>query len=71
MTETRDHGGGRADNPHCARCCDRTGTLLAFEVVLARLVEEEFVGRNGMKRDAAEVAARNALGRQPAWRGRA
>ena len=71
MTDTRDHAGARADAAYCHRCGDRNGALLPYETVLARLVDEAFVGRNGMERGAAETAARNALSRQPAWRGRA
>lgn len=71
MTEDRDHGGGRVSNPYCRACTNREGTLLSYEAVLQQLVKEEYVGRNGMDPQAAEVAARNALSRQPAWRGRA
>jgi hypothetical protein len=70
MAAAADRGGGRADNPYCRHCTDRGGALLPFESVLGYLVEHEFMARNGMARAQAEAAARNALSRMPAWRGR-
>lgn len=70
MMSEGDHGGGRADNPYCRHCTDRGGALRSYDEVLGYLVEHEFMGRNGMPRAQAEAAARNALSRMPAWRGR-
>jgi len=70
MMSSSDRGGGRVDNPYCRHCTDRSGKLLPYDTVLRTLVEEEFIARNGMSRDRAEVAARNALAHSPAWRGR-
>lgn len=69
MMSAQDRGGGKADNRYCRACCDSSGALKPYDAVLKTLVEQEFMGRNGMKRDQAEVAARNALSRNPAWRG--
>lgn len=54
---------------YCETCTDGSGRLLPYEQVHRRLVEKEFMGRNGMQREQAEVAARNALSRMPAWQG--
>lgn len=70
MTSDRDHGGGRADNPYCRHCTDGSGALKPYEAVHQGLVKDEFMGRNGMSKEQAEVAARNALAHSPAWRGR-
>ena len=70
MPGERDHGAGRASVPYCRHCTDARGTLKSYDEVLRTLVEEEFMGRNGMTRDSAEVAARNALRHSPAWKGR-
>ena len=56
---------------YCGSCSDRAGALLPYEEVHRRLVEQEFMARNGMDRAQAEVAARNALARNPAWKGAA
>lgn len=69
MMSDRDRGGGRADNPYCRQCTDARGDLKPYEEVHRALTEEEFMGRNGMTRDRAEVAARNALAHSPAWKG--
>ena len=58
-----------ASGKYCDVCTDAGGALLAYDEVHRRLVEREFMGRNGMSREQAEVAARNALSRMPAWRG--
>lgn len=70
MPNDRDHAGGRADGPYCVHCADTAGTLKSFDTVLQYLVENEYIARNGMDRTSALVAARNALIRQPAWKGR-
>lgn len=70
MMSSSDRGGGRADNPYCRHCTDGRGALLPYDQVLRALVEGEFMARNGMARDSAEVAARNALSHSPAWKGR-
>jgi hypothetical protein len=70
MMSRSDRGGGREDNPYCRHCTDASGALLPYEEVHRGLVEKEFMARNGMARDRAEVAARNALAHSPAWRGR-
>ncbi len=70
MTSDRDRAGGRADARYCRHCADARGNLKPYAEVLEGLVTEEFMGRNGMSRDRAEVAARNALSHSPAWRGR-
>ena len=54
---------------YCDGCTDARGALLTYKEVHRRLVEREFMGRNGMPREQAEVAARNALSRMPAWQG--
>ncbi|MDB4930758.1 MAG: hypothetical protein JWM10_3242 [Myxococcaceae bacterium] len=56
---------------YCEHCSDAKGALLSYDEVHRRLVEREFMGRNGMQREQAEVAARNALSRMPAWQGAA
>lgn len=58
-----------AKGKYCEMCSDSRGALLSYDEVHRRLVEREFMGRNGMQRDQAEVAARNALSRNPAWQG--
>lgn len=70
MVGPKDHGGGRDDNPYCRHCTDRGGALLPYDDVLRYLVDNEYVARNGMPRAQAEAAARAALSRMPAWRGR-
>lgn len=55
---------------YCETCADSHGALRSYEEVHRRLVEQEFMGRNGMQREQAETAARNALSRNPAWQGR-
>jgi hypothetical protein len=70
MMNDRDRGAKQHNNPYCRHCTDGNGTLRSFEAVLKTLAEEEFMARNGMDRQAAEVAARNALAHSPAWRGR-
>jgi len=70
MMSDRDHGGGRSDNPYCRHCTDGGGRLRTYDEVWRTLTEREFMGTNGMPRDQAEVAARNALAQTPAWRGR-
>ncbi len=60
---------GEAKGKYCEMCSDSRGALLSYDEVHRRLVEREFMGRNGMQRDQAEVAARNALSRNPAWQG--
>jgi hypothetical protein len=62
---------GGATAKYCEHCTDARGQLLPYEQVHRRLVEREFIGRNGMQREQAEVAARNALSRMPAWQGAA
>ena len=42
----------------------------AIMEAIEKLDANEYVARNGMDRGAAQVAARNALGRQPAWKGK-
>ena len=54
---------------YCEACTNAKGELLPYEEVHRGLVEKEFMGRNGMQREQAEVAARNALSRMPAWKG--
>ena len=54
---------------YCEMCSDARGALLSYDEVHRRFVEREFMGRNGMQREQAEVAARNALSRNPAWQG--
>ncbi len=54
---------------YCESCTNAKGDLLSYDEVHRRLVEREFMGRNGMQREQAEVAARNALSRMPAWKG--
>jgi hypothetical protein len=61
MSETR--------SKYCESCTNAKGDLLSYDEVHRRLVEREFMGRNGMQREQAEVAARNALSRMPAWKG--
>jgi len=58
-----------ASGKYCDGCTDSRGQLLSYEQVHRGLVEREFMGRNGMQREQAEVAARNALSRMPAWQG--
>ena len=70
MMDDKDRAGGRADAPYCRHCADAGGRLKSFDEVLSYLVDNEYVARNGMDRGAAQVAARNALGRQPAWKGK-
>jgi hypothetical protein len=54
---------------YCESCTNAEGELLPYDEVHRGLVEREFMGRNGMQREQAEVAARNALSRMPAWKG--
>ncbi len=61
---------GATEGRFCDRCADARGTLLPWDEVHRRLVEEEFMARNGMGRAQADAAAREALGRMPAWKGR-
>lgn len=60
-----------ASSRYCDGCTDSRGALLSYDEVHRGLVEREFMGRNGMQREQAEVAARNALSRMPAWKGAA
>ncbi|MBL8604712.1 MAG: hypothetical protein JNK72_22490 [Myxococcales bacterium] len=68
MASQADRAGGLADARYCAQCGDRRGQLRPFEAVLEALIVNDYMGRNGLDRGAAEIAARNALARQPAWR---
>jgi hypothetical protein len=68
MMSAKEHGGGRADNPYCKCCTDKSGALLPFAQVHENMTVERFMKVNGMPRRGAEDAARRALEAMPLWK---
>ena len=53
---------------YCQYCADENGKLRPYEAILEGTVTGFFMGMQKMERAAAEVAAREHLARQPAWK---
>lgn len=53
---------------YCDYCTDDKGTLRSYEQVLEGTIQGYFMGMQGMERAAAEVAAKEHLGKMPAWK---
>jgi hypothetical protein len=61
---------GKAGQMYCAYCSDEQGNLKPYEVILEGTVTGYFMEMQKMERKAAEKAAKEHLGKMPAWTAR-
>ena len=55
---------------YCGHCTDEAGNLQPYEAILEGTIQGYFMGMQNMPRDEAEQAAKEHLGKMPAWAGR-
>jgi len=68
MTKPEDFGGGNAENMYCVNCTDASGRLKSRQEVYQGMVTF-MMSSQKLERKPAEVAAKEYMGKMPAWGG--
>jgi hypothetical protein len=69
MRKDAEHAAGDADRPYCRSCARKDGELKSYDEVLAKMTVFMRQAR-GLGEEKAQQAARKAMERMPAWKGR-
>jgi hypothetical protein len=69
LKDYKDFGGGKLDNKYCVYCCDTSGKLFPYEVVLENM-KNFIIKTSGISQEKALLTAKENMSKMPAWMGK-